>query len=220
MERTFRILDLCCGAGGAGVGYQRAGFEVTGVDIAPQTNCPYETYIEDVLKWDDWDYDAIHFSPPCQRWTTMNATTTASSHPDLYTPMLPVLDATGLPYVIENVPTSPLKPSLVLCGTMFDLVTKDSTKELRRHRVFETNWRIKSPARSCNHTRPPVWAAGHSPNQEYRDLYGQCPMHERQEAWGIDWMTRDELMESIPPAFTEFIGLQLIEHLRRKLETS
>lgn len=170
-------------------------------------------YIEDVLTWDDWDYDAIHISPPCQRWTLGNRNTTASSYPDLYTPMLKVLKEVGLPYVIENVPTSPLKPTLVLCGTQFALKNKAGTKELRRHRLFETNWRVRSPAESCNHDLPPIWAAGHNPNQAYLDLYGPCTIDERREAHDVPWMNRDELCDCIPPAFTRFIGEQMIQLL-------
>lgn len=208
-----RLLDLCCGAGGAAVGYAQAGFEITGVDITHQPHYPFPIYIEDVLTWDDWNYDVIHISPPCQRWTLMNRTTTAHLYPDLYTPMLPVLQATGLPYIIENVPTSPIKPTLVLCGTQFGLKTADGDKELRRHRHFETNWRICGPAKPCNHTLPPVWAAGHNPNEKYVKLYGSCSIEQRREAYGVDWMNRDELSESIPPAFTRYIGEQLKERL-------
>lgn len=209
-----RLLDLCCGAGGAAAGYYAAGFDVVGVDIDPQPHYPFPQYTEDVLTWDDWDYDAIHISPPCQRWTLMNQSTN-HQHPDLYTPMLPVLKETGLPYVIENVPSSPIKPTLVLCGTQFSLKTDDGLKELRRHRHFETNWRIRSPQQPCNHSLPPVWAAGHNPNEQYVTRYGPCPIEERRQAYGIDWMNRDELTESIPPAFTKFIGEQLLTHLSK-----
>ena len=197
------------------MGYAQAGFEVFGVDIVNQPHYPFSMYIEDVLTWDDWDYDAIHISPPCQRWTQMNPTTN-HLHPDLYTPMLSVLRETGLPYVIENVPTSPIRPNLVLCGTQFGLGTLDGKKELRRHRHFETNFRIASPVRPCNHVLPPVWAAGHNPNQQYVDRYGPCPIEERREGMGIDWMNRDEIAEAVPPAFTKHIGEQLLRLIERR----
>lgn len=209
-----RLLDLCCGAGGCSVGYAAAGFDVTGVDIVHQPHYPFPQYIEDVLTWDDWDYDAIHFSPPCQLWTYMNGGDRDKAV-DLYTPLLPILKETDLPYVIENVPGSPLKPSLILCGTQFELKNAEGTKALRRHRIFETNWRIRSPEKPCDHSLPPIWAAGHNPNAAYVELYGPCTLQERREAHGVDWMNRDELGESIPPAFTKFIGDQLITHIGR-----
>lgn len=197
------------------MGYHEAGFDVVGVDIAHQSHYPFPAYIEDVLTWDDWNYDAIHFSPPCQKWTTMNGGKRDEA-PDLYTPMLPVLQATGLPFVIENVPGSPLKKSLILCGTQFNLQNAAGTKEMRRHRIFETNWRIRGPAASCNHRLPTIWAAGHNPNRAYVDMYGPCTIQERKEAHGIEWMNRDELAESIPPAFTRFIGEQLLKYLENQ----
>jgi C-5 cytosine-specific DNA methylase len=133
-----RLLDLFCGAGGAAMGYARAGFEVVGVDIAPQPRYPFEFHLEDALEFLPlrriWgDFDAIHASPPCQRWTrAQNAAQNADGHPDLITPLRPLLEATGLPYVIENVVGAPLRDPVKVCGLSLGLGVK-------RHRLFESN---------------------------------------------------------------------------------
>jgi DNA (cytosine-5)-methyltransferase 1 len=218
-----RLLDLFCGAGGAAMGYHRAGFDVVGVDIRPQPNYPFEFHQADALlfieallgpAWGGWElgeFDTTHASPPCQRWATFNRDDHKERHPDLITPLRPLLEATGLPYVIENVPRAPLRRDLILCGTTLGL--EANGKELRRHRVFESN--VLMPLVSpCHHRLPPIWAAGHSPNTDYRRMYGDCSTEERRQAMGTPWMTREELREAIPPAYTELIGHQLMQHLR------
>src|SRR5512139_314282 len=146
-----RILDLFCGAGGAAVGYHRAGFDVVGVDINPQPNYPFEFVQADalwalqqlqvgsLLDYHLSDFDAIHASPPCQRYSTATKRNgTELEHPDLIGPTRELLQATGLPYVIENVVGAPLRDSILLCGSWFALGADGY--RLKRHRLFETSW--------------------------------------------------------------------------------
>jgi len=227
-----RLLDLFCGAGGAGVGYSRAGFEVVGVDIAHQKHYPFEFHQADALKYaaaHGHEFDVIHASPPCQRYSVMTKGRWADrEHPDLIAKSRAVIALFGVPYVIENVSgaSGELICPIVLCGTMFGLSTR-SGNQLRRHRLFECGgfWCLVP---NCQHNdgsaigvygggqnpqrrRPAtvgVW--GHSGGSSTRDRIVQFTASERNQAMGIDWMTQAELSEAIPPAYTEFIGKQLI----------
>lgn len=208
-----RLLDLFCGAGGAAMGYHRAGFEVVGVDIAPQPNYPFEFHESDALAYvrayvrrdhlgvlGDLPFDAIHASPPCQHYANVTRWRgNPDDHPDLIGPTRELLEASGLPWVMENVRTQALRPCVVLCGTQFGL-------PIRRHRGFETNWWEGHLVPPCQH-RPDDYAFDHGakqPESVYRD------------AMGCDWMTVDESREAIPPAYTELIGHQLAQHLRAR----
>lgn len=219
-----RLLDLFCGAGGAAVGYHRAGFEVVGVDIRSQPNYPFECVQMDALEFMEWhgqqywakqDFDAIHASPPCQAYTQLGNDT----HLRLIEPVRDLLQATGLPYVIENVVGAPLLEPTVLCGSMFGL-------NVRRHRLFETNFDVMAP--KCQHGWTNeirayygkkgwlVWTPGGAAVQKkgrkpiLRGSVEQAPAD-----MGIDWMRSwDELREAIPPAYTELIGHQLLAHIQ------
>lgn len=125
----MRLLDLYCGAGGAAMGYSWAGFEVVGVDIKPQPNYPFEFVQADALDYlrdlyerplSVW-YEAIHASPPCQAYSALRTTSNGREYPDLVAATRDLLDATGLPYVIENVRKAPLRASIMLCGSSFGL---------------------------------------------------------------------------------------------------
>jgi DNA (cytosine-5)-methyltransferase 1 len=148
------------------------------------------------------DFDAIHASPPCQRWS--RKTRDKEKHPDLITPLRPLLEATGLPYVIENVPGAPLKDPIQLCGSSFGL-------PLRRHRLFEANWPIWPL--SCLHEKLPkkyrVYDHGKWYLSAFVPVYGMGGGKAKEhwaEAMGIDWMTHDEMREAIPPAYTRYIA--------------
>lgn len=205
-----RLLDLFCGAGGAAMGYHRAGFEVVGVDIQPQPNYPFEFIQGDALEWDDRNFDAIHASPPCQAFSfaSLHHRDTATKYPDLIVPIRSLLEATELPYVIENVMGSPLRRDLLLCGEMFGL-------RLHRHRVFEIGrWFVFAQPHG-RHTRKAADNNCDLRPERTRMVVGHYADHDSaSDAMGITWMTRDELREAIPPAYTEFIGEQLIEHIR------
>jgi DNA (cytosine-5)-methyltransferase 1 len=215
---TPRLLDLFCCAGGAGVGYQRAGFEVFGVDIDPQPNYPLPFMQADALTLDpDFlaSFDVIHASPPCQSYSDLaKRNGNADAWPRLVEPVREMLRASGRPYVIENVQGAPLLDPMILCGTMFP--------ELRvlRHRLFEANIALVAPA----HKRHPLVFTHDKRKSHYGKLDqdtayvqvtggGNCSIANARDALGIDWMTKGELNESIPPAYTEYIGHQFMRHL-------
>lgn len=210
------LLDLFCGAGGAAMGYHRAGFDVIGVDIDPQPNYPFEFVQADVLEGLDGltQADAIHASPPCHAYSTAsgNAKKAGTTYADLIPQTRELLEASGLPYVIENVVGSPLVDPVQLCGSSFGL-------DVRRHRLFETNWHLTAPP--CDH----AWQTPRFRSLDSRmvkkgrlasvvGVHGNCNYagegELRKKAMDIHWMTQPELAQAIPPAFTEHIGRQLI----------
>ena len=182
-----RLLDLFCGAGGAAMGYQQAGFDVVGVDIAPQPHYPFEFHQADALTYPLDGVDAIHGSPPCQLWA--NVTTwrgDPADHPDILTPLRTRLLAEAkVPWVLENVPEAPLRRDFLLCGSMFGL-------RVKRHRAFETSWHGFGFAIGCNHNGALPFM--HKGERAYAD------------AMGCDWMTNIEAREAIPPAYTSYLG--------------
>ena len=211
-----KLLDLFCGAGGAGMGYHRAGFYVVGVDIKPQPHyCGDEFYQADALEFPLEGYDAYHASPPCQGYSNL-----AAMHPDmewelLIEPVRELLKTTGKPYIIENVEEAPLsyRPDLfgnngiMLCGSMFGLGIERGY--LRRHRLFETSFAVNHL--SCKHKGVAVGVYGHGGHTgKHRMLYRE----EAAQAMQIDWMNRDEMCQAIPPAYTEYIGKYLMETIR------
>lgn len=202
-----RLLDLFCGAGGAAMGYYRAGFDVVGVDIKPQPRYPFEFHQADALDYcaeHGHEYDAIHASPPCQDYSPLRARQNGKRYPDLYAPVKAGLLASGRPYIIENVPNSPLKDYITLCGGMFGLRTY-------RHRRFECSFLILQPphprhiARTSTKKRRVDFDAG-----MHISITGDVGSWLGPACMGIDWMTGNELSQAIPPAYTEFIGRQLI----------
>jgi DNA (cytosine-5)-methyltransferase 1 len=202
------------------MGYHRAGFEVVGVDIAPQPHYPfefiqepYEAALFDLMNnWPEGTFDAIHASPPCQAHSSagLAATVTYGKHyEDLLTPTRPLLIATGLPWVIENVPGAPMRADFWLCGCEFGL------PDLKRERWFETSWHggpteLRPP---CNHDGNTITVTGHTPQRWAHGRRKGVTKAEREAAMGIDWMTVKELSQAIPPAYTEFIGAQLLDQL-------
>jgi DNA (cytosine-5)-methyltransferase 1 len=209
-----RLLDLFCGAGGAAMGYHRAGFEVVGVDITPQPRYPFEFHQGDAMTWPLDGYDAIHASPPCKRFTDLAHMWNRLEHPDLLTPTRERLTANGHPWVIENVEGAPMSNFITLCGSAFGLTT--TRAELRRHRRFESSieWPVFIPA--CAHgarSRVIGVYGGHGRDRRRRVNGQDFPTTDRRSAMGIDWMTGEELNQAIPPAYTEWIGAQLLAEL-------
>lgn len=181
------------------MGYSRAGFDVVGVDNRPQPRYPFEFYQADALRWLLEGYDAVHASPPCQYYAGVTAWRgRREAHADLIGPTRRLLEPTGLPWVIENVPGAPLRPDFLLCGTQFGLPVK-------RHRWFETNW-----------TGGPVMMIGcHHKKADYAFDHGAKQTESvYRDAMGCEWMTVEESRQAIPPAYTEYIGAQLMQHLR------
>lgn len=212
-----RLLDLFCGAGGAGMGYSRAGFDVVGVDIRPQPRYPFRFVQADALNppFRLEDFDAIHASPPCQRWLSftkapwMSEASRNRERPDCLTPIVDILERSGLPFVVENVPTSPLKHSVILCGSMFGL-------RVRRHRKFATNWWL-APG-YCRHREqgPPIGVYGHGgpKNPGGRGRRYKNRAEASAAMGGMEWASLGEIVEAIPPAYTEYIGRQLLAAIR------
>ena len=218
-----RLLDLFCGAGGAGMGYYRAGFDVVGVDIKPQKHYPFEFIQagwEEVLAYLPglWEREgvefAIHASPPCQAYSSMTKKWGRSAqHPDLVPAVqmaLRELAEEGMPYVIENVPQAPLDDPVTLCGSMFGLGSQGY--QLQRHRIFESNVWFFPPA-MCAHQGQPLPVYGHAGGRSKRDGLKFPGTDAWREGMGIDWMTGKELAEAIPPAYTEWIGHQILSAL-------
>lgn len=295
MRTRPKLLDLFCGAGGCSQGYARAGFHVTGVDNEFQSRHPgaptlftpdeFRFVQADALEYvaaHGREYDAIHASPPCQAFCSLRFMPNARPHINLIPETRAALLAAGRPFVIENVPGAPLIEPVMLCGTMFDLRT-DCGAELRRHRMFETNWHLKCD-KKCSHgdrkrrrslgqhaakdgkvitivghtaefrggrticvngtglplsggkvitvvgdhprdeaaryaRRRTISITGSTPQRATRQYDGrtvtllrrECfPVSAARTAMGIDWMIMAELSQAIPPAYTEWIGRQLL----------
>ena len=222
-----KLLDLFCCQGGAGMGYHRAGFDVVGVDISPQPRYPFEFIQADVVEtlrrlmdgrvievsgrgYALEDFAAIHASPPCQAFTNAQKLM-GNVHPDFIEPTRELLNIIGLPYMIENVPGSPLESPFELCGSMFGLGTY-------RHRLFETNFYVDVPSHDPHTTR--TTKMGRKPvDGEMMHVVGNFSGVEKAKvAMGIDWMNRDGLRESIPPAYTEHIGTYLMDEVLNRRE--
>lgn len=211
-------LDLFCGAGGASMGYYRAGYDVIGVDNRRQPRYPFPMIRADAPEFLAsarlGRFDLIHASPPCQAFSAATPADRRSRHPNLIEPVRQLLQDCGVPFVIENVPGAPLRGPLMLCGMMFGL-------RVFRHRIFEISRLVLAP-----------YHAGHGPerigrggfctvagggNSGLRDRTGGKMIRRRPEdgvngwrkAMEIDWMTRDELAQAIPPAYTQWLGEQL-----------
>lgn len=212
----MRLLDLFCGAGGCAMGYHQAGFtEIVGVDIEPQKRYPFEFVQGDALEYaaaHGHKFDAIHASPPCQFASIATPTQYRKNHTNYIPSTRKTLKTIGKPYIIENVPGARkwLTNTVMVCGTMLGL-------NLWRHRYFETwPFRLMSPG-TCNHSKLPVLITGttrRSPENGGRFDYSVA---ECREAADIDWMTRKELNQAIPPAYTEYIGRHLLAHIARSV---
>ncbi len=228
-----RLLDLFCSAGGAAMGYQLAGFYVVGVDKAPQPHyCGDEFVQADAFafgafgKWnehvpDEWfeacgsGFAAIHASPPCQFATDYRRRPNhVGEHENLIPETRELLEASGLLYVIENVENARpwLRDPTLLCGSMFDL-------DVRRHRLFEESWVVDPPTWPCRHE---IWtprfpaATNRAPNSRLTVEVGvrRIPLDVQKRAMGVEWtITREELSQAIPPAYTRFIGGSLFDYI-------
>lgn len=218
-----RLLDLFAGAGGAAMGYHRAGFDVVGVDIVKQPNYPFRMSVRDALEVASaYTCDAIHASPPCQAFTAYKRTGNVGAYPDLVAETRELLDGLGVPYVIENVEGAPLLDPTMLCGTMFD-----PPLEIQRHRLFETNWPLQPPTWPCRHRlngcdRYPGGRSKQRTGTSRGLVRGtvevgswDIPLAVQQAAMGIDWMTLEELSEAVPPIYTQHVGEQLRAWLAR-----
>lgn len=258
--KLYKCLDLFCGAGGASMGYNRAGFEMTGVDRSFQKRYPFRFIQDDAISYalaHGYEYDCIVASPPCQAHS--NITPDKSKHIDLIPQTRFVLQSLGLPYIIENVAGAKkaMRNPVMLCGADFGL-------KVYRHRLFESNVMLLVPPHVPHRDNTP--RAGHAVSSagfvsvtsggtslkgltagQLEDMQIWQGRTERSRtskpetfhryispngfisvsghfsagdyvrfAMGIDWMTNAELAQAIPPAFTEFLGKQLIRHIEGK----
>lgn len=201
------LLDLFCGAGGAAVGYARVGFEVIGVDVEPQPSYPFTFFQADALTFPLEGFDVYHASPLCQRFSLASRfhPGTQERYPDYLDIVRRQLLATGKPYLLENVVGAPLRSPVVLCGAMFGL-------RVYRHRLFESNvllFQHPHIRHSCKAAAPGAIAK----TEEFWSVGGHFGhKEEAQRAMGIDWMkTQQEIAQAIPPAYTEWLGRQLME---------
>jgi DNA (cytosine-5)-methyltransferase 1 len=196
-----RLLDLFCCAGGAAMGYARAGFEVVGVDIVVQPRYPFQFIQADALTFPLDGFDVVHASPPCQGYS-VTAHLWKKAHPDLVPQVRARLRAWGGLWIIENVLGAPMEQGVVLCGTMFGL-------QVFRHRTFESNMLLFAPG-PCRHTgQVKRWR---QKTGAYISVTGHDFRHdEASQAMGIEWMLNKELSQALPPVYTQYIGQQVRE---------
>jgi len=213
------LYDLGCGAGGIAAGYHRAGWQVIGFDIAPQPRYPFKFHRADALTVDLSGADAVHASMPCERWALASRYTTGSRWPDLITPLRPRLQASGKPWVMENVPGAPLRPDVKLCGCYFGLEVP-GTGQLLRERWFETSWHAVAGLPGHDHHAPAISIAGHGTPAWQRRITGHVPVAVWRQAMGIDWTTREELAQAVPPAYGLFMGALLMRQHQFMQETA
>jgi DNA (cytosine-5)-methyltransferase 1 len=191
------------------MGYHRAGFEVVGVDIAPQPHYPFEFHQGDAMTFPLDGFDAIHASPPCQAYSSAGHAALATygyTYPDLYQAVRARIITAGVPWVIENVTAAPSRSGIVLCGSMF------GRGDLQRHRLFESSMLILLD-RHCRHDKDVITVTGHTPQRWLGGRRKGVSPPERNAAMGIDWMTVAELTQAIPPVYTQFIGAHLLEEI-------
>lgn len=194
------------------MGYHRAGFEVVGVDIKPQPHYPFEFHQADALTYPLEGFDAYHASPPCQANTVLFPNALHGKdygHKDCIPQTRAILSATSKPYVIENVPNAAMNTVIILCGSMFGL-------KVYRHRLFETSFLCFQPF----HTKHTIRTAGKGHSAKDDIAFWKVTGHlgnikGASKAMGIDWMKMPELVQAIPPAYTEFIGKYLMQEVTR-----
>ena len=207
----YKLLDLYCGEGGASMGYHRAGFKITGVDYLKKKRFPFKFILDEAIPFlaDHWhEFDAIHISPPCQKYSSANGHDRTNCSSDLER-LLVFCGYIPIPWIIENVPNSPLPKTISLFGPQFNL-------NIIRKRIFYSNIMLFEPAAVPQKRR-------YYPNKEIFTIAGAGGKGNTVNAWSaaikINWMSRNGLRQSIPPAYTEFIGAQLITFLTNNPQT-
>lgn len=192
-------------------GLARAGFEVTGIDIQEQPNYPFEFLRGDALSVSvEWirRFDFVAASPPCQHFTAYKR---RPGHVKPAENLIPktraLLEAAGVPWVIENVPgaRAELRSPIMLCGSSFGL-------DVRRHRHFESSFPIAPVPCAHGWQLPRFPPAGNRTNLRSTVEVGvwRIPLERQREAMGMTWGTLRELSQAVPPAYSEYIGRQFL----------
>jgi DNA (cytosine-5)-methyltransferase 1 len=210
----MKVLDLFCGAGGASMGYFNAGFDVIGIDNKPHKDYPFVMVVADVMELTpDYlqQFDLIHASPPCQPFTSLmklaHAQGKQTNKEDLLEPTRRLLRASGVDYIIENVVGAPLINPVQLCGSSFGL-------KVRRHRLFESYLNLEGS--KCDHKAQgrPIGVYGSMRDEIPNGGKTATSVEEARDAMGINWaMKWGDLVEAIPPLYTEYLGRQALEQL-------
>ncbi len=209
----IKLLDLYCCGGGAGHGYELAGFDVTGVDIVEQPRHRGKFIKSDAINFalnHHHEFDVIHASPPCQAYSMASKQYRLSGkeYDDLIEPTRQALKAIGKPYIMENVPGSPLVNPIELCGAMFGMRTY-------RHRLFESNMPIAAPPHPA-HDAPNAKMGRPPKDGEFIQYVGHFPgVGLVRDMTGLHWLGQKELAQSIPPQYTEYLGKQIIQMLKK-----
>ena len=215
-----KLLDLFCGAGGCSVGYARAGFDVVGIDHEHHPGYPYELIIHDAIdvlaRWPRFlkGFDVVHASPPCQASSDLQHMWNARDHIDLIPQTRTLLEQWGGAWVIENVEGADLRNPLMLCGASFGLGAHchDGVyRPLRRHRLFESNVWLMGPGCACS-GRQPIGVYGTGGGGQMTRGY-KATRAEAREAMGIYGMSHEDIVQAVPPAYTEYLGEQILQHL-------
>ena len=211
-----KLLDLYCGGGGAGRGYELAGFDVTGVDNVPQPKHRGKVILSDAIEYvlrHGHEYDFIHASPPCQAYSlaSMQHRKSGRVYPDLIAKTREALQKTGKPYCIENVPGAPLLNPITLCGSMFQSATGGILRTYR-HRLFESNLPLTAPP--CFHNYPQAKMGRRAKPGEFIQFVGHYTDAEIvREMLGLEWLSKNEIAQCVPPQYTEFLGRQVLSYL-------
>lgn len=213
-----KLLDLFSGAGGAAAGYHRAGFDVVGVDIKPQPRYPFEFVQADAMTYPLDGFDAVHASPPCQDHSPLAKTSRIHGTGWMLQATIDRLAAAGLPWVVENVPGADMPGALVLCGSEFGL--EDGPFALRRHRQFLSNvFLVGAGGCACASGKEIIGIYGDlSANDRRSGRHGEARrmragVERARRLLGMPWADASELTQAIPPAYTTFIGEQLLAAL-------
>ena len=206
----MKLLDLFCGAGGAGEGYRLAGFDVTGVDVCPQPKNPHEFIMADAIEYlaaYGYQYDAIHASPPCQAYTkaTKQWRMKGRKYADMIHITREALVEIGKPYVIENVPGSPLNNPILLNGSVFGI-------KIHRPRYFETSFFMMQP--DVPPMKPVKMGRSVIDGDIVQPVGHFSGVRYVAKEMGCAWMGQKELAQAIPPAYTEYIGKQMMRVLQ------